>query len=90
MEASAPPARATISTERADHALQEAVDSARQNGVDAAAEILPGDDPRRALIDEAARSALLVVASRGDSRAGGIAHQGPIGAEGLRQLEAGR
>lgn len=65
--------QATISTERADHALQEAVEAAREAGVDAAAELLPGGDPSPVLLDEASRSDLLVVASHGASRAGGIA-----------------
>jgi len=65
--------QATVSTERADTALEGAVGAARDAGVDAAAEILPGHDPRSALLDEASRSDLLVVASHGGSRAGGIA-----------------
>jgi nucleotide-binding universal stress UspA family protein len=63
----------TISTERADTALEMAVAAAREAGIDAAAEILPGHDPREVLLDEASRSDLLVVASHGGSRAGGIA-----------------
>jgi nucleotide-binding universal stress UspA family protein len=63
----------TISTERADTALGAAVKAAREAGVDAAAEILPGHDPRAVLLDEASRSDLLVVASHGGSRASGIA-----------------
>jgi nucleotide-binding universal stress UspA family protein len=65
-----PTRQATIGTERAEHALQEAVDAAREKGVDAVAEILPGDDPGRVLLDESSRSDLLVVASHGGSRAG--------------------
>jgi nucleotide-binding universal stress UspA family protein len=63
----------TISAERADAALEDAVAVAREAGIDAAAEILPGHDPRTVLLDEASRSDLLVVASHGGSRAGGIA-----------------
>ena len=63
----------TIGTERADRALEEVVAAARQAGIDAAAEILPGHDPRNVLLEEASRSDLLVVASHGGSRAGGIA-----------------
>jgi nucleotide-binding universal stress UspA family protein len=65
--------RATITAERADQVLHEAVLAAREAGVDAAAELLPGHDPRPVLLDEASRSDLLVVASHGVSRAGGIA-----------------
>lgn len=65
--------QATISAERADQALREAVQAAREAGIDAVAEVLPGHDPRRVLLDEASRSDLLVVASHGGSRAGGIA-----------------
>jgi nucleotide-binding universal stress UspA family protein len=65
--------QATITAERADAALKEAVKAARDAGVDAAAEILTGHDPRPILLDEACRSDLLVVASHGGSRAGGIA-----------------
>jgi nucleotide-binding universal stress UspA family protein len=65
--------QATISTDRADRALEEAVKVAREAGVDAAAEILSGHDPRSVLLEEASRSDLLVVASHGGSRAGGIA-----------------
>ena len=63
----------TISADRADAALGDAVAVAREAGIDAAAEILPGHDPRTVLLDEASRSDLLVVASHGGSRAGGIA-----------------
>lgn len=63
----------TISADRADAALEDAVAVAREAGIDAAAEILPGHDPRSVLLDEASRSDLLVVASHGGSRAGGIA-----------------
>ena len=65
--------QATISAERADAALENAVALACNAGIDAAAEILPGHDPRKVLLDEASRSDLLVVASHGGSRAGGIA-----------------
>jgi nucleotide-binding universal stress UspA family protein len=65
--------QATISAERADAALENAVGAARDAGIDAAAEILPGHDPRTVLLEEASRSDLLVVASHGGSRAGGIA-----------------
>jgi len=65
--------QATITTERADTALEAALQAAREAGIDAAAEILPGHDPRSVLLDEASRSDLLVVASHGGSRAGGIA-----------------
>lgn len=62
----------TITTERAEMALETAVKYAREAGVDAAAEILPGHDPRAVLLEEASRSDLLVVASHGGSRAIGI------------------
>jgi nucleotide-binding universal stress UspA family protein len=65
--------QATITPERAHTALEDAVEAARQAGVDAAAELLRGHDPRPILLDEASRSDLLVVASHGGSRAGGIA-----------------
>jgi nucleotide-binding universal stress UspA family protein len=65
--------QSTISMERADEVVEAAVKAARQAGVDAAGEILEGHDPRRVLLDEASRSDLLVVASHGGSRAGGIA-----------------
>src|SRR5687767_4767260 len=65
--------QATISTDRADAALEDAIVVAREAGIDAAAEILPGHDPRSVLLDEASRADLLVVASHGGSRAGGIA-----------------
>ena len=65
--------QATITAERADAALEDAVKAAHEAGLDAAAEILPGHDPRPILLGEAARSDLLVVASHGGSRAGGIA-----------------
>lgn len=65
--------QATISAERADEALGDAVKAAREAGIDAAAEVLSRHDSRRALLEEAARSDLLVVASHGGSRAGGIA-----------------
>lgn len=65
--------QATISTERADRALREAVKAAGDAGVDAAAELLLGGDPSPVLLDEGSRSDLLVVASHGGSRAGGIA-----------------
>jgi nucleotide-binding universal stress UspA family protein len=47
--------QATISAERADAALEEAVAAAREAGIDAAAEVLPGHDPRTVLLDEASR-----------------------------------
>ena len=72
--------RATITAERADEALEDAVKAAREAGVDAAAEILPGHDPRPILLGEACRSDLLVVASHGGSRAGGIALGGTASA----------
>lgn len=62
----------TVSTERAEAALELAVEAAREAGVNAAAEILPGHDPRAVLLDEASRSDLLVVASHGGSRRMGI------------------
>jgi nucleotide-binding universal stress UspA family protein len=63
----------TISAERADAALENAVALARDAGIDAAAEILPGHDPRGVLLEEASRSDLLVLASHAGSRVGGIA-----------------
>ena len=68
-----PTRQTTISADRADAALEDAVAVAREAGIDAAAEILLGHDPRSVLLDEASRSDLLVVASQGGSRAGGIA-----------------
>ena len=65
--------QASITAERADRALQEALGSARESGIDAAGEILEGHDPRRLLLNEAAGSDLFVVASHGGSRAAGIA-----------------
>jgi nucleotide-binding universal stress UspA family protein len=65
--------QATIATERADAALEDALKVAREADIEAAAEILPGHDPRSVLLEEASRSDLLVVASHGGSRAGGIA-----------------
>ena len=64
--------RATISAERAEAALAHAVKTARQAGLDAGAELLPGHDPRPVLLDEASRADLLVVATHSGSRAGGI------------------
>jgi nucleotide-binding universal stress UspA family protein len=72
--------QATITAERADAALEQALEAARDAGVDAAAEILTGHDPRPVLLDEASRSDLLVVASHGGSRAGGIALGGTASA----------
>ena len=72
--------QATITAGRADETLQEAVKSAREAGADATAEILPGHDPRPVLLAEASRSDLLVVASHGGSRAGGIALGGTASA----------
>jgi len=63
----------TITTARAETAVASAVATARDAGVDAAAEILAGHDPASVLVDEASRSDLLVVASHGSSRASGIA-----------------
>jgi nucleotide-binding universal stress UspA family protein len=68
-----PTRQATITAERAEQALEEAVKAASEAGIDAAAEILSDHDPRRLLLEEASRSDLLVVASHGGSRAGGIA-----------------
>ena len=65
--------QSTITVQRAEAALEAAVEAAREAGLDAAAEILPGHDPRAVLLDEASRSDLLVVASHGASRASGIA-----------------
>jgi nucleotide-binding universal stress UspA family protein len=65
--------QSTISMERADEVVEAAIRVAKEAGVHAAGEILEGDDPRTVLLDEASRSDLLVVASHGDSRAGGIA-----------------
>jgi nucleotide-binding universal stress UspA family protein len=65
--------QSTVATDRAASALDAAVTAAREAGVDAAAEILPGHDPRAVLLDEASRADLLVVASHGASRASGIA-----------------
>jgi len=64
--------QSTITAERADECLEAAVKTAGEAGIDAAAEILPGEDPRPVLLDEASRSDLLVVASHGGSRRAGI------------------
>ena len=64
--------QATISMERADEVVERAVKRAAEAGIDAAAEILEGRDPQTVLLDEASRSDLLVVASHGGSRSGGI------------------
>ena len=65
-------AQATISASRADAALQEAAALAREEGVEAATEILHGRNAAGLLIEASTRSDLLVVASHGASRAGGI------------------
>ena len=65
--------QATITAKRADEAIHEAVLAAREACVEAAGEVLTGDDRRELLLDEASRSDLLVVASHVGSRAGGIA-----------------
>jgi nucleotide-binding universal stress UspA family protein len=72
--------RASITAERATEALDLAVKAAREAGIEAAAEVLPGHDPRPVLLDEASRSDLLVLASHGGSRAGGIALGGTASA----------
>jgi nucleotide-binding universal stress UspA family protein len=72
--------QATITADRADAALDEAVKAAREAEIEAAAEILRGHDPRPVLLEEASRSDLLVVASHGGSRAGGIALGGTASA----------
>jgi nucleotide-binding universal stress UspA family protein len=72
--------QSNITVDRADGALQAAVKAAREAGIDAAAELLPGHDPRRVLLDEASRADLLVVASHSASRAGGIALGGTASA----------
>jgi nucleotide-binding universal stress UspA family protein len=64
--------QSSISVERADESLEAAVKTAREAGIEAAAEILHGEDPRPVLLDEASRSDLLVLASHGGSRRGGI------------------
>jgi nucleotide-binding universal stress UspA family protein len=64
--------QSTISSDRADLALEAALKAARAAGIDAACEILSAHDPRGVLLDEASRSDLLVVASHGGTRAGGI------------------
>ena len=48
--------QATISAERADRSLEHAVQAASEAGIDAAAEIVAGHDPRRSLLDEPSRS----------------------------------
>jgi nucleotide-binding universal stress UspA family protein len=65
--------QATITAERANAAVEQAVRAAREAGVSAASEVLLGDDPRAVLLDAASRSDLLVVASHGESRRAGIA-----------------
>jgi nucleotide-binding universal stress UspA family protein len=68
-----PTAQATISTDRADRALRQAVKAAREAGIDSAGEILSGREPSPVLLEEASRSDLLVLASHSGSRAEGIA-----------------
>ena len=63
----------TITADRAERALEAPLALARDAGIDATAEILPGHDPRSALIEASSGADLLVVASHGGSRAGGIA-----------------
>jgi len=67
-----PTHQSTIARERAAEALDKAVALAEEAGIDAAAEIVHGDDPARLLIDEGGRADVLVVASHGESRASGI------------------
>jgi nucleotide-binding universal stress UspA family protein len=64
--------QATITSERASGALRQAVKAAAEAGVEATSEVLTGADPAPVLLEEASRSDLLVVASHGGSRAGGI------------------
>jgi nucleotide-binding universal stress UspA family protein len=64
--------QATIAMERARTALERAVHAAHEAGVDASAEILPGNDPGAVLLDQASRADLLVVASHGRSRVDAI------------------
>jgi nucleotide-binding universal stress UspA family protein len=64
--------RASITAERADEGLDAALKAARQAGLEAAAEVVTGHDPRPVLLDEASRADLLVVAAHSGSRAGGI------------------
>jgi nucleotide-binding universal stress UspA family protein len=75
-----PTRQATIGADRVGAALREAVAAARESGIDAVGEILPGEDPPGVLLDEASRSDLLVVASHVGSRAGGIALGGTASA----------
>lgn len=65
--------QSTISVARAERSLEMAVKAAREAGIDAAAELVAGHDQWHALLDEASRSDLLVVAGHVGSRAGGIA-----------------
>ncbi|MET0973983.1 MAG: universal stress protein [Thermoleophilaceae bacterium] len=65
--------QATITVERADQTLREAVRTASEAGIDAAAELLSGHDRRSLLLDEASRADLLVLPGHGETRAGGIA-----------------
>ena len=62
---------ATLSPERAAHALDEAGHRAEEAGAVADARILHGD-PAKVLLEEAARYDLLVVGAHGGSRAAGI------------------
>jgi nucleotide-binding universal stress UspA family protein len=62
----------TISTERAERALREAVALARKAGVEATSELVAGDEASGPLLDRASQADELVVASHGGSRAAGI------------------
>lgn len=64
--------QSTIGTQRAERALREAVELARQEGVDATAELVAGDEVSGPLLERASRADQLVVASHGGSRAAGI------------------
>ena len=63
---------ATIGAERAEQALRKAVALARESGVDATAETVPGTEASGPLLERASGADELVVASHGESRTTGI------------------
>ena len=63
---------ATIGAERAEQALREAVALARESGVEATAETVPGTEASGPLLERASGADELVVASHGESRTTGI------------------
>ena len=64
--------KATIGAKRAEQALREAVALARESGVEATAETVPGKEVSGPLLERASGADELVVASHGESRTTGI------------------